>query len=138
MTRTMTLEAAGGASVDKRISLTGQGSVGSPNLQTPAGARKITSAVLSVGTSVAVAGRATLLVRIGGTAVKNGEQTFIVAAEGYVAVQSGADTPGLAQVPLVLDDIDLDVDPSENIVVDVEMMDDDLGDVHGTVTLIFD
>jgi len=137
MSRTRTFEGRGTAN-DTRINMTTQGSVSSPNTKTPTGARKIDVISVYVGSDVSAAGRAGFLLRIGGDAVKNGEQTIIVGAEGFTAAQSGADTPGINRPPLVLEDVDIEVDPSESIVLDAEMLDDDIGDVEAVATLIFD
>jgi len=137
MSRTRTYEGRGSAS-DTRINLTAQGSVGSPNLKTPTGARKIGQIIASIISDVSVAGRTVFLLRIGGDAVGNGEQTIICGAEGYTAVQSGGDTPGISSIPLVLEDVDIDVSPSEQLVIDAEMLDDNLGLCEACVTLIFD
>lgn len=137
MSRTRTFEGRGTAS-DTRINLTNQGSVSSPNTKTPTGARKVDSIVAYIGTDLAAAGRAGLLLRIGGDAVKNGEQTIIVACEAFTNSEAGASDPGVHVPVFILEDAEIDVDPSESIVVDVEMLDDDLGDVDAVVTLIFD
>lgn len=137
MSRTRTYEGEG-TSPDTRVNLVVQGSIANPNTKTPKGAKKIDVISVYVGSDLAVAGRAGFLVRIGGDAVKNGEHTIVVGAEGATAVQSGADTPGVTSTPFVLEDVDIDVDSSEQLTIDVEMLDDDLGDVEGVVTLIFD
>ena len=137
MSRTRTYEGRGTES-DTLINLTNQGSVTTPNTKTPKGARKIDTVIASIGSDVAIAGRAGFLLRIGGDAVKHGDQTIVVGAEGYTAVQSGADTPGLAAEPFILEDADIEVDSSETLTIQAEMLDDDLGDVEAVVTLIFD
>jgi len=137
MSRTRTYEGEG-TEPDARINLTVQGSVSSPNTKTPKGAKKIDVISVYVGSDVAVAGRAAFLLRIGGDAVKNGEQTIVVAGEADTAVQSGGDTPGVASQPLVIEDADIDVESSEQLTIDAEMLDDDLGTAEAVVTLIFD
>ncbi len=137
MSRTRTYEGEG-TSPDARVNLTVQGSVASPNTKTPKGAKKIDVISAYIGSDLAVAGRAAFLLRIGGDAVKNGEQTIVVGAEGATAVQSGGDTPGVTSPPFVLEDADIDVESSEQLTIDAEMLDDDLGDVEAVVTLIFD
>lgn len=137
MSRTRTFEGRGTAA-DARVNLTNQGSVSSPNQDTPKGAKKIDVIVASIGSDIVAAGRAGFLLRVGGDAVKNGEQTIVVGAEGFTAAESGASDPGIHVRPWVLENADIEVDGSEAIVVDVEMLDGDLGDVDASVTLIFD
>ncbi len=137
MTRTRTYEGEG-TSPDARINLTVQGSVSSPNTKTPKGARKIDVISVYVGSDLAVAGRAAFLLRIGGDAVKNGEQTIVVAAEAATAVQSGGDTPGVTSPPFILENADIEVEGLEQLTIDAEMLDDDLGTAEAVVTLIFD
>jgi len=137
LSRTRTYVGSGTAA-DTRANLTGQGSVTSPNTKTPTGAKKITKVIASVGTTVGSAGRCGLLVRIGGDAVGNGEQTIIVGAESFTVAESGASDPGTHVPPFVLEDADIDVSPSEALVIDAEMLDDDLGGFQAVVTLVFD
>jgi len=137
MSRTRTFEGEG-SSADTRVNLLTQGSVSSPNSKTPSGAKKIDKVIAAVGADTVAAGRCAFLVRIGGDAVKDGEQTIIVSGAATTVAESGASDPGAHGDPFVLEDADIDVDPSEDIVVDVEMLDDDIGTVAGVVTLIFD
>jgi len=137
MSRTRTFEGRG-TSPDARVNLTVQGSVTSPNTKTPKGAKKIDVISVSVGSDLAVAGRAGYLLRIGGDAIKNGEQTIVVGADGGTAVQSGGDTPGVVSEPYIIEDADIECEGSEQLTIDAEMLDDDMGDVDAVVTLIFD
>lgn len=137
MSRSRTYEGTGGT-VDARINLTVQGSVSSPNTKTPKGAKKIDVISVMAISDLAVAGRAGFLLRIGGDAVKNGEQTIVIGAAAATAVQSGGDIPGTTGQPFVLEDADIDVESSEQLTIDAEMLDDDVGDIDVVATLIFD
>jgi len=137
VSRTRTYEGEG-TSPDARINLTVQGSITSPNTKTPKGAKKIDVITAYIGSDLAVAGRGAFLLRIGGDAIKNGEQTIVVAAEAGTAVQSGGDTPGVTSEPIVIENADIDCEGSEQITIDAEMLDDDLGTAEAVVTLIFD
>lgn len=123
--------------IDTLVRLTTQGSVTAPSRLTPGDATKIQRLVVAVGADGLAAGEVACLVRLGGDAIKGGEQTFFVAGIGNQAVQAGSDGASFALAPVVLDNIDLDVTPSETLDISVEMVGVDIGDATFAVTVIF-
>ena len=137
MSRTVTVTGAIDA-VDTRVNLTGQGSVSAPSLVVPAGMTKI------IGLRAAIAqdgladdGSFVAFVRLGGAAVKNGEQAIMIAGGGNQTVQSGADAAPNVCPPFVLDGLDIDVSPSDVINISAEIAGVDPGDTQIVVTLIY-
>jgi hypothetical protein len=136
MSRTLTLEADLN-SANTRTNVSGQGSVSTPSRVTPNNAKVIKTILVSGAADAAAEGAANLLLRLGGNAIKNGEQTIICGGMSANTVQAGSDAPDV-QVPLFrLFDADIEVAPSETIAVDAEIVGDDLGDANIVVTLIF-
>lgn len=134
--KTLTLEGDITA-VDTRTTLTTQGSVTAPSLVTPANATKITTIVAACAAEGLSDGAATFFVRLGGNAVKNGEQVLVVSAAGRIAPQAGSDSAPQAMVPIVLENLDIEVSASDTISVSAEMAGSDLGTARPIVTLIF-
>ena len=134
--KTLTLE-GDIASADTRTSLTAQGSVTAPSLVTPPDATKIHGIVVAASSEGLVAGAQSYFVRIGGNAVKNGEQVIAISAVGYIAPQAGSDSAPQMMTPLVLNDLDIEVGPSDTVSVSVEGAGTDTGTGHAVVTLIF-
>jgi hypothetical protein len=92
----------------------------------------------AVGADGAAEGSAAFLIRLGGTAVRNGEQTIVFAGAGTNTVQAGSDAAPVQTGLFKLLNADIEVDPSEVIDVQAEMMGEDLGDSTVVVTLIFE
>jgi len=136
MSRTITVEGDVN-SVDTRVLLTGQGSVSAPSLVVPAGMTKIKQLVVAASSDAAAAGNVVTFLRLGGNAVLNGEQVIMFGAAGDQAVQSGSDrAPGYMQ-PFVLDNVDIDVRPTDTISISGEMAGVDVGDMTFIVTIVY-
>lgn len=134
--RTLTLEGDITA-VDTRTPLTGQGSIASPSLVTPPTAKEITGLILSCTSEALADGAQTFFVRIGGNAVKNGEQVIAISAAGRIAPQAGSDSAPQLMTPLVLSDLGIEVGPSDTVSISVEGAGTDTGTAHAIVTLLF-
>lgn len=134
--KTLTLE-GDIASADTRTQLTAQGSVATPSLVTPKGATKIQSIIVAASSEGLVAGAQSYFVRIGGNAVRNGEQTIAISAVGYIAPQAGSDSSPQLMTPLVLQDVDIEIGESDTVSVSVEGAGTDTGTGHAIVTLVF-
>ena len=81
MGKTLTVE-GDLATVDARTLITTQGSVTAPSLVTPSGVTRIRKIVAIAAQDGAAAGSGVFFVRLGGNAVRNGEQTVMLAAAG--------------------------------------------------------
>lgn len=134
--KTLTLE-GDIASADTLTRLTTQGSVTAPSLVTPAGSSKITSLIFAATTEGLADGAQSYFVRIGGNAVKNGEQVIVMSAVGRIAPQAGSDSAPQLMSPVVLTDLDIEIGPSDTISVAVEGAGTDTGTGHAAVTLVF-
>jgi len=136
MSRTITVENDVNA-VDTRVLLTTQGSVTAPSLVVPAGMTKIKKLIATAGADGLAAGEVIYFVRLNGNAVLGGEQTIVFGGFGSIAVQAGSDAaPDLGCI-LVLDDVDIDVRPSDTITIAAEMAGVDVGDATVAVTLVY-
>jgi hypothetical protein len=123
--------------VDTVVRLTSQGSVTSPSRLVPPTATMLKRLIVAVGSDAAADGEVNYLVRIGGDAIKGGEQTFIVAGESYIDVQSGSDAQHGAMQALILDEVDLDVTPNETLDISAEMVGVDVGSATIVVSAQF-
>jgi len=135
MSKTLTLEGTI-TSADTETLLTAQGSVSAPSRKVPEGVSRIDRIIVAVSPDMAAAGAAVFFIRLGGVAVRGGEQVITVAAAGGQLPQTGADPTGIAPLVLELDDLDIEVTP-DVINVSAEMAGDDLGSATICVTLIF-
>lgn len=125
------------ATVDTRTILNTQGSVTSPSLLVPAGYTKIDK-IFVAGASEALAdGKATLFLRLGGNAVKGGEQVLPISAIGRIAVQSGSDSAPQVCPVITLENLEIEVTPSDTISITSEMAGDDVGTSRVVATLVF-
>lgn len=136
MSKTLTVE-GDIASADTRTLLTTQGSVTAPSLVVPSGTTKIDSIVMAATTEALAAGAQSYFLRIGGTAVKNGEQAIAISSVGMIAVQAGSDAAPQLMPAIVLRDVDIAVNATDNLSVAVEGSGTDTGTGHAVVTLIF-
>ena len=137
MSRTLTLTGAIDA-VDTRTNLTAQGSVTTPSLVVPVGMTKIIGIRAAIACdALADDGMYVGILRLGGAAVKNGEQTFVFAGGGNQTVQAGSDAAPSVCVPFVLDNVDVAVSPSDVVNVAAEIAGVDPGDTQVVVTLIY-
>lgn len=137
MSKTLTVE-GDLATVDSRTNITSQGSVTAPSLVVPSGATKISKIFVSAGQEGLAAGSAVFILRLGGAGVLKGEQTFVVAAGGTIAVQAGSDAAPCISDLLILEDVDVDVSPSDTINISAEMAGSDLGTAHIVATVYFE
>lgn len=136
MSKTLTVE-GDMATVDAIARLTTQGSVTAPSLVVPSGHTKIDKIVVAATAEGLADGSAVFFVRLGGNAIKRGEQTIMVSAAGRIAVQTGSDAaPQIVNVA-VLEDVDIEVTPSDTLTVSAEMAGSDLGTGRCVVTLVF-
>ena len=136
MSRTFTVEGDITA-VDTKTILTTQGSVTAPSSVVPAGVSMVKRIIFACSSEGLADGKQVWFLRLGGNAVKNGEQTLVISASARIAVQSGSDAAPQLMSPIVLDDVDIEVSPSDTIEVSVEGAGDDTGTGHAVVTLIY-
>lgn len=134
--KTLTLE-GDIASADTLTRLTTQGSVTAPSLVTPADTTKIQTLIVAATTEGLADGAQTYFVRIGGNAVKNGEQVIMISSVGRIAPQAGSDSAPQLMSPMILTDLDIEVGPSDTISVAIEGAGTDTGTGHAAVTLVF-
>lgn len=125
------------ATVDARTALTAQGSVSAPSLVTPAGYKKIDKVVVAASSEGLADGKQTWFLRLGGNAVRGGEQVLPISASGRIAVQTGSDAAPQLMVALVLEDLEIEISPSDTISISCEGAGDDTGTGHAVVTLFF-
>ena len=125
------------ASVDTRTSLTTQGSVASPSLIVPAGYKKIDKLLVAASSEGLADGKQCWFIRLGGNAVRGGEQLLPVSASGRIAVQAGSDAaPQICPVQ-ILENLEIEVSSSDTISVWCEGAGEDTGTGHAVVTLVF-
>lgn len=137
MSRTITVEGDINA-VDTRVLLSGQGSVTAPSLVVPAGMTKIKKIIVAAAIDgLADDGGVVFFLRLGGNAVLGGEQTIMHHGAGSQTVQAGSDAAPSIGEPFVLDDVDIDVRPSDTISIAGEMAGVDPGDSSVAVTLVY-
>ncbi len=137
MSRSITVEGDVNA-IDTRTLLTAQGSVTAPSLVVPSGMTKIKKFMATIAAdALADDGQYVGFIRLGGAAVLNGEAVIVFAGGGNQTVQTGSDAaPSIGQV-FVLNDVDLDVSPSDTISIAAEIAGVDPGDTTVAVTLIY-
>ncbi|MCI0619649.1 hypothetical protein L0Y40_01270 [Candidatus Wolfebacteria bacterium] len=123
--------------VDTLTRLTSQGSVTSPSRLTPPDAAMIKRVIVSVGADGAADGEVTYILRLSGNAMKNGEQEIIIGAESQIAGQAGSDEGLTTMVPMILDNLDIEVRSSDTLDISVEMAGVDVGSATAVVTVIF-
>ena len=136
MSKTLTVEGDITA-VDTRTLLTTQGSVTAPSLVVPSGMTKIMKILVASAAEGLADGSATFLLRLGGAGVLKGEQVIAVGAAGRIAVQTGSDAAPQVGRLFIIDDVDIDVSPSDTITVAAEMAGQDLGTARMVVTVVF-
>lgn len=136
MARSITVEGDVNA-VDTRVLLTGQGSVTAPSLVVPAGMTKIKKIICTGAADGLAAGHGVLFIRLGGNAVLNGEQVIMFGGEDSIAPQSGSDAAPSLGSYFQLEDVDIDVRPSDTISIAAEIAGVDPGDTTVAVTLVY-
>lgn len=122
---------------DTRTALTTQGSVTSPTVVVPAGYTKIDKIIVAATTEGLANGSQAWFIRLGGNAVKGGEQVINVGASGTIAVQAGSDAAPQLVSSLILEDVDIAVSPSDTISIWAEGAGTDTGTGHIAVGLVF-
>ena len=135
--KTLTLEGAITA-VDTRTILTSQGSVTAPSLVTPANIKKISGIIFAVAAEGLVAASSTYIIRIGGNAIRNGEQVLVIGASGTVLPQAGSDAAPQVSKPTFIGDLDIECGASDTVSVSAEMAGGDNGTARVVGTLIFE
>ena len=137
MSKTITVTGAINAA-DTRTLLTSQGSVTAPSLVVPSGMRKITKVIATVAAdALADDGMGLFFVRLGGSAVLNGESQIVFAGLGNQTVQSGSDAaPSIGRM-FILDNADIDVSASDTVSISAEGAGVDWGDSQVAVTLVY-
>ena len=137
MSKTLTVEGDLNAA-NTLTNIITQGSVTAPSRVTPTKATKIVSVLVAAAADQLAEGAGNILVRLGGNAIRGGEQTIICAGLAGNTVISGSDLPPVYNPLFMLMDADIDVDGSEVIDINAELVGDDLGDTTVVITLIFD
>lgn len=137
MSKTLTVEGDIN-SANTLTNITTQGSVSAPSRITPANAKRIVGILVAAGSDNVAEGAANILLRLGGNAIRRGEQSIICAGLAANTVVSGSDLPPVYNPMFMLMDADIEVDPSEIIDINAEVVGDDLGDVAIVITLIFE
>src|SRR3990167_4961870 len=122
---------------DTKTNLTTQGSTTAPSPVVPSNVKKIDKIVLAATSEGLANGSQVIFLRLGGNAVKNGEQVIAISALGRIAVQSGSDAAPQNMVAIILDDVDIEISPSDTLAVSAEGAGTDTGTVHVVVTLIY-
>jgi len=125
------------ATVDLKTNLTTQGSVTAPSPVVPSGVKKIDKILVAAASEGLADGKQSWFLRLGGNAVKNGEQVIAISASGRIAVQSGSDAAPQLMNALILTDVDIEVSESDTLTVSVEGAGNDTGTGHAVVTLIY-
>jgi len=137
MSRTITVEADVNA-IDTRTLLTAQGSVTAPSLVVPSGMKKIKKLIATIAADeLADDGQYIAFIRLGGAAVLNGEAVIVFAGGGNQLPQLGSDVAPSIGCLFVLEDVDLDVSPSDTISIAAEIAGVDPGDTAVAVTLVY-
>ena len=137
MSKTITVEGDVNTA-NARTNIVTQGSVSAPSRVTPSNAKRITGVLVAAAADQLAEGAANVLVRLGGNAIRRGEQTLIVAGLAGNTVVSGSDLPPVYNPLFMLMDADIEVDGSEVIDIAAEIVGDDVGDATVVITLIFD
>lgn len=123
--------------VDTLVRLTAQGSVTAPSRLTPPDAKMLKRVIYAVHSDGAADGEVNYLLRLGGDAMKGGEQTLIVAAESWIDVATGGDGNGPGMNAQIFDNLDLEISPNETLDISAEMVGVDVGSATIVVTAVF-
>ena len=136
MSKTFTVE-GDIASADTRTLLTTQGSVTAPSSVVPSGVTKIDKIIVGACSEGLADGAQSFFLRLGGAAVKNGEQTMMISAVGRIAPQAGSDSAPQLVNSIVFNDVDIEVSASDTVTVAVEGAGTDTGTGRAVVTLVY-
>src|SRR3990167_9405990 len=107
--------------VDTLVRLTAQGSVTSPSRLTPPDAKILKRVFYAVASDCAADGEASYILRLGGDAIKGGEQSIIIGAESWIDVATAGDGINQDMPVMMIDNLDLDITPNETLDISVEM-----------------
>ena len=124
--------------VDTLTRLTTQGSVNAPSRLTPPDATMLKRMIVAVASDCAADGEVSYILRLGGDAIKGGEQSIIIGGESFIDVQAGSDAAHAHMTPMVLDNLDLEITPNETLDISVEMAGVDVGTATAVATAIFE
>ena len=136
MAKTLTLE-GDIAAADTRTALTTQGSVTAPSVVVPAGVSKIDKIIVAAAAEGLADGSAVFFLRVGGNAVQRGEQAIMISAAGTIAAQAGSDAAPQVAPPIVIENADIAISPSDTLTISAEMAGSDLGTGHVVATVLF-
>lgn len=137
MSRTLLVRGAVDAP-DVRNVLTSGGDESAPGLTVPKGITKIAKlSVAAAHDGAADDGSAVWFIRLGGAAVKFGEQVITFGASGNQSVQSGADAAPNVMPPFVLENADIEVQEGEQISISAEYGGVDIGDGEVAVNIFW-
>lgn len=123
--------------VDTLTRLTTQGSVAAPSRLTPPDATVLKRVMYAIASDAAADGEVTYILRLSGDAIKGGEQTFVLGSESFIDVATAGDGQAKSMVPMILDNLDLDITPNETLDISLEMGGVDIGTAVGVITAIF-
>lgn len=123
--------------VDTMTRLTSQGSVTAPSRLTPPDSTMLKRIIYSVASDAAADGEVAYILRLGGDAIKGGEQTIVLGAESFIDVQAGSDTAHAHMAPMIIDNLDLEITPNETLDISVEMVGVDVGSATAVVSAQF-
>ena len=130
----MRLREGEATAVDTKTQLTTLGSETAPGpLLVPAGAKKISRIIIGAHSNFAAATSNSAFIRLEGPGLPDGPETFAAQAGGSAVATGGNDAK-----PAEIIDCDIDVTPSNEILIFGEMAGTDVGQVSFGVTLVFD
>ena len=113
------------------------GSINSPSRITPPDATKIQRIVVASGNDGLAAGAVNMFIRLSGAAIKGGEHVIAVGGHCSQTVQTGSDAAPSIVSAIVLEDVDIEISPSENMDISAEMSGVDVGDTTIAVGVVF-
>lgn len=134
--RTITVEGDVTAA-DTRTALLTQGSITAPSMLVPSGYTKIDKILVAAASEGLADGSCSWFIRLGGNAVLGGEQLIPVSCSGRIAPQAGSDSAPQVAKAILLEDVDIQVSPSDTISVWAEQAGTDTGTGRVAVTLLF-
>lgn len=123
--------------VDTLTRLTAQGSVTAPSRLTPPDATMLKRLIVTAAHDGQADGEVNFIIRLGGDAIKGGEQTLVIGGGSRIAVQTGSDAAPNVMAPMIFDNLDLEVTGGETLDISAEMAGVDVGTAGVVVTAIF-
>lgn len=133
--KTLTLEGDVTAA-DTRTAILTRGSEATPSLLIPAGYTKIDKIIVAAASEGLADGGCSWFLRLGGNAVKGGEQLIPISCSGRIAVQAGSDAAPQVCPAVIMEDMQIEVSPSDTISVWAEQAGTDTGTGRVAVTLL--